>query len=68
MCPERSVVFQKLITLSVVLCRCSQDISGSGASFVNATSVYHNLDMPRITSLAFVREKIVGCFSSAAVF
>ena len=43
-------------------------ISVSGASLVNVTSGYHSLDMPRIISLALVREKIVGYFSSAAIF
>jgi len=68
LCPEESAGFQKLIAVSIVLYRCSWAIFGSGASLANATSVYHILEMPRIISLALVREKVVGCFSSAAIF
>lgn len=54
--PERNAGFQKLIALGTVLLGSSYGTSGPGASLVNATSVYHSMDVPRTISSAVIRE------------
>lgn len=47
-----------------------QHCAGVSSVFSEASllNVYHGLDTPSIIALAFVRGKVFGCFSSAAIF